>query len=327
MTDLWMPGARRSPQPGGVTLNTSLPPRGVWHITWDALRPDGGQPDSQAVSDYLKRMGYCPTLMWNPFTGDIEQFYAANVGGRALAAWNEDGTANIQIEVFFSPGCVVDGIKYGTVADTPCNGLENILAWMDTFGIPRTWPMGAPQWQGNSRDPAIWNTQAGHYGHCNVPDNTHTDPGPMPDITGGITPQGTITPQEDAMTPDQMLELKLFIQNEMERRHVVTRDVVKAVPATVLDTVVDGVMGDKNTLRQLLSEYRSHIIQITSGIAAAPANVLNQKFTLPDGTVTNLAGILAAIHATPAGTVTNVTADPQAIANTVAETLSQKLGK
>lgn len=31
-----------------------------------------------------------------------------------------------------------------------------------------------------------------------------------------------------------------------------------------------------------------------------PANVLNQKFTLPDGTVTNLAGILSAIHAQPA---------------------------
>ena len=31
----------------------------------------------------------------------------------------------------------------------------------------------------------------------------------------------------------------------------------------------------------------------------APANVLNQKFTLPDGTPTNLAGILTAIHAAP----------------------------
>lgn len=39
---------------------------------------------------------------------------------------------------------------------------------------------------------------------------------------------------------------------------------------------------------------------------ALPAAVLNQGFALPDGTTTNLAGLLTQIHATPA-TVTNVT--------------------
>jgi hypothetical protein len=37
----------------------------------------------------------------------------------------------------------------------------------------------------------------------------------------------SITPQEDAMTPEQMLELKLFIQQEIERRHVVTRELIQ----------------------------------------------------------------------------------------------------
>ncbi|QTF70620.1 hypothetical protein [Arthrobacter woluwensis] len=181
MTD-WLPGAERDEQSGGVTLNRSLPPRAVWHITWDALSEDGSQPDFDAVANYLKRMAYCPHLMWDPWSGRVVQFYPASVGGRALNAWNEDGSANIQIEVFFSPGAVRGSKRYDTVADTPCKGLAQILAWLDGFGIPRAWPMGAPQWQGNSRDADVWNSRAGHYGHCNVPDNTHTDPGPMPSL-------------------------------------------------------------------------------------------------------------------------------------------------
>lgn len=183
MPELYMPGAATSLQSGGVTLDTSLPPRAVWHITWDALKPDGSQPEFSAVSNYLKNQGYCPNIMWNPFTGFIEQYYPGNVGGRALTQWNQDGKANIQIEIFFSPGCVVNGKRYATVADTPCVNLDKILAWLDSYGIPREWPMGSPQWQGNPRDVGIWNNRAGHYGHSNVPNNTHTDPGPMPDIT------------------------------------------------------------------------------------------------------------------------------------------------
>jgi len=183
MPELYMPGAATSLQSGGVTLDTDMPPRAVWHITWDALKPDGSQPDFSAVSNYLKNQGYCPHLMWNPFTGFIEQFYPGNVGGRALTQWNQDGAACIQIETFFTPGCVVDGIKYMTVAETPAVNFDKILEWLDSYGIPREWPMGEPQWSGNSRDVGIWNNRAGHYGHCNVPNNTHTDPGPMPDIT------------------------------------------------------------------------------------------------------------------------------------------------
>lgn len=182
MVDLWMPNASRASQSGGVTLNTSLPPRATWHITWDAVT-NGVQPPFENVSSYLKNVGYCPHIMWNPFNGEITQFYPANVGGRALNAWNEDGQVNIQIEIYFSPGVVVNGKTYNTVAETPCVGLDKLLAWIDTFGVPRVWPMGAPQWQGNARNVDIWNTKAGHYGHCNVPDNTHTDPGPMPSLT------------------------------------------------------------------------------------------------------------------------------------------------
>ena len=188
MADLWLPGAVKSPQSGGVTLDTSLPARTVWHITWDALNL-GQRPAFSAVSNYLKTQAYCPHLMWDPFTGYIEQFYPANVGGRALVNWNQDGAVNLQIEVFFSPGTIYNGKKYDTVADTPKVGLDKIMAWVRSHGVPDRWPLGAPKWSGNSRNADTWNAAGGHYGHCHVPDNTHSDPGPMGDIFAvGKTP-------------------------------------------------------------------------------------------------------------------------------------------
>lgn len=61
----------------------------------------------------------------------------------------------------------------------------------------------------------------------------------------GITAQGYITPiEEDEMKPEQMLELKLFIQSDNEARHLVTRkdvvrDVVKALGDKIDETELD----------------------------------------------------------------------------------------
>lgn len=225
MPSLICPGAVYKPQPGGVTLDTSLPPRAVWHITWDALKADGTQPAFSAVSNYLMNMQYCPNIMWNPFTGEIWQFYPANVGGRALKYNNQDGAVCIQIEVFFTPGCVVNGKKYMTVADTPLKGWETIVQWASDWGVPRIWPMGAPQWANNPRTIAVWNTRAGHYGHCNSPGDTHTDPGPMPSLAKPTPPVVPPIPQEVDMpliigklTTDD----KVWIGNGMWRRHIKT---------------------------------------------------------------------------------------------------------
>ena len=99
----YMPGAVQSPQPGGVTLDTSLPPRFVWHITWDKLDANGNQPAFSAVANYLKNVGYCPHIMWNPFTGEMEQYYPASVGSRALAYNDQDGAACVQVEILLHP--------------------------------------------------------------------------------------------------------------------------------------------------------------------------------------------------------------------------------
>lgn len=182
MAEMWMPGAVRDPQPGGVTMDPRLPARATWHITSDRLDENGAQPPFGNVEAYLKRVMYCPTIMWDPFTGHMVQYYPANTGGRALTRWNEDGLYNVQVEIYFSSGVVRDGRKYATVAETPCKGFTELLAWLDTLGIPRVWPMGAPTW-GRREDTNTWNTKGGHYGHSQVPGENHVDPGPMPALT------------------------------------------------------------------------------------------------------------------------------------------------
>ena len=180
---LWLPGAVRSPQPGAVKLDTSLPARVTWHITSD-VDPGKTQPQFAGVSAYLKNAGYCPTIMWDPFTGEVEQYYPANVGARALKVWNEDGARHIQIEVLFSRGAYRNGKQYWELKDTPLKGFTQIVQWLDSHGIPRTWPMGPtpPIGQSGTRSVAVWNTKAGHYGHSQVPGNDHTDPGTFPDL-------------------------------------------------------------------------------------------------------------------------------------------------
>lgn len=282
----YCPGAIQSPQPGGGGLDASLPPRAVWHITWDALKPDGTQPQFSAVANYLKNQGYCPTIMWNPFTGYMEQYYPASQSARALAAWNQDGAVNVQVEVFFSPNCVVDGVRYATVADTPLRGFDTLLAWMDGLGIPRVWPMGPPQWQGNSRDSSIWNREGGHYGHCNVPDNTHTDPGPMPSLNRGITPQGTITTAEE----DIMASIDDLV-NALKRDDVL-EEIAKRVHTRPLPYYIDGQdTGQATTVAAMVGNYDSNLLVDRRIIAAELAGLrgaLAAATTNPDITPESL---------------------------------------
>lgn len=202
MVDLWMPGAVRSPQPGGVTLDRSLPARATWHITADQLDANGTPPPFKNVATYLKNVQYCPTLMWDPVTGYMEQYYPADKGGRALTQWNEDGAYHVQVETYFSYGVNRDGKRYATVADTPCKGWAELLGWLDSLGIPRVWPMGSPTF-GRREDVNIWNTRAGHYGHSQVPGENHVDPGPMPAFPAGptITPAGSAPAARELLIP------------------------------------------------------------------------------------------------------------------------------
>lgn len=181
------------------------PPRVTHHITWDALDSKGRQPSFDAVRNYLVSAGFEPTLMVCPFTGRIAQFLPANRSAFAVqnkpggVETNRQGSVNVQVEWFFTPGCVVNGNKYAALTDTPMRGLAEVMTLARSWGIPDVWPLGVPDWR-SRRDANVWTQQAGHYGHSQVPENSHTDPGPL-------TLLAPATPTEDTMTPAQEAKL------------------------------------------------------------------------------------------------------------------------
>ena len=96
---------------------------------------------------------------------------------------------------------------------------------------------------------------------------------------GALTPQSIDTPQEDALTPEQMQELKQFIQEDAEARHLATRK-----------AVIDGVYEFTTTL---FKQYHA------AALNELPAATLNKQFTLTGGTSTNLSGLLDQLHSRP----------------------------
>lgn len=260
---LWLPGAVRSPQPGAVKLDTSLPPRVTWHITSD-VDPGKTQPAFAGVSAYLKNAGYCPTIMWDPFTGQVEQYYPANVGARALKAWNEDGARHIQIEVLFSRGAYRNGKQYWTLAETPLKGFAGIVQWLDSHGIPRTWPMGPtpPIGQSGTRSVSVWNSKAGHYGHSQVPGNDHTDPGTFPDL--GKVPALATGAAAGTTTSIDPLEGLL----DMDQKTFDKQKKIAGTPAWYLANGRDHSANLTNTVKAL-----------TALVKGIPASVLQAKVT------------------------------------------------
>lgn len=192
MVDLWMPGAQKH-SVGNTGAMNGGPARATWHITsnskdWSFKNElgwfSGGGAD------------VAPHLLWDPFTGEIAQFFPAD--SRSLSLMNDGavktnrtGKYNIQIEIVFTQGETVGGKKYNSVAETPLKGLDQIMDWLHTLGIADTWPGGVPTaFVRDTVSETTWQTKGGHYGHNQIPGNSHVDPGPMPDIFS----YGTDTP-------------------------------------------------------------------------------------------------------------------------------------
>lgn len=69
----------------------------------------------------------------------------------------------------------------------PLATLKNVARlcrWIEaTHDVPQVWPAGPPKPAkngadpgGHTRDATLWSTKGGHYGHSQVPENTHWDP-------------------------------------------------------------------------------------------------------------------------------------------------------
>ncbi|AFR06703.1 hypothetical protein B005_3480 [Nocardiopsis alba ATCC BAA-2165] len=179
MAKVWMPGAERIDGGTSRTAAGAGAPRAVWTVT-------GSDPRTRSAREEARRLireGRTTHLVWNPVSGEIVQLLAATrrgalpLGGtpleRRLLDHGDEGRVCLVVAVVATePEPFTDG---------PMVGLDPLLAWLDSWGVSRHWPAGAPG-RRNGRRPTRQETtrawsRGGHFGHDQVPGSVSTAPG------------------------------------------------------------------------------------------------------------------------------------------------------
>src|ERR1700761_775717 len=171
-------------------------PRAVW-LTLGAV--PGAVSVQSAAQRLISQRRPCH-LVWDPLTGDVAQLVSVLRAGRALGArdaldWappavrlhagavNAEGRVCVQIGVLGQDGEPFTG---GALA-----GVDAIMTWLDSWGVPRRWPAGRPGGHRVSpsavspsgavsppdgRSRALW-ARGGHFGASQVPQCENSGPG------------------------------------------------------------------------------------------------------------------------------------------------------
>jgi hypothetical protein len=196
-----MPGIRyvRAAADGGPLKGGA--PRVVWHV----LEADPHQVSARSAAQRLDQAGDPGHLVWNPHNGEIIQLIPivragrslGPAGGRRAARWSEpdagDGNVNAEGRVCVQI-CVVARADE-PFTDGPMVGRREILAWLDTWDISRSWPAGppapSPDCHAAVRSRRLW-ARGGHFGASQVPGLTATGPGAIdPErLTGRVPAKG-----------------------------------------------------------------------------------------------------------------------------------------
>jgi hypothetical protein len=217
----WMPEARRirADTDGGTLIGGA--PRAVWLTLGTA---PGAVSVQSAAQRLIAEQRPCH-LIWDPLTGDIGQLISVLRAGRALGAadcldWapgqirahpedmNAEGRVCVQIGVLGRPGQPFTG---GTLV-----GVEVIVSWLDSWGVPRRWPAGRPEgYRSEMPAPATivgrcsraaW-ARGGHFGVSQVPGCDNAGPGAIDidRITGPhglqVRARGLPAPRAEAAVP------------------------------------------------------------------------------------------------------------------------------
>jgi len=178
----WLPAATRKPKSFGSSYGyQGTGAKVVWHTT---------ESDTGSISwlpGFFENRHEGPHLIWDPWTGEFVQMLPVKTPATALADPNRVGTNHwgevvIQIEVIGRAGLqVLTGqrvTKQGRHLGSPMKGAGELVAWLRSWGVPDNWPAGVPMHAASgNRTVYAKRSPAGHYGHCQIPDNTHVDPG------------------------------------------------------------------------------------------------------------------------------------------------------
>jgi hypothetical protein len=182
VADAWLPGAGRlqSRHHGGPLQGGA--PRAVWHTSeTDPLRVS-----ARSAAERLEQQGRNAHVVWNPITGDTVQMVPATQAALLLPhGVGREGRRCVQI--------VVVGFASEPFTSGAMPGIEAIVAWLDSWQVPRRWPAGDPLPPPDAytagRDRRSW-ARGGHFGVSQVPHGEGPAPGAIDTarITGHVRP-------------------------------------------------------------------------------------------------------------------------------------------
>ena len=138
-------------------------PRAVWLTT----QTDPADVSARSAAAVLDQLGRPAHLVWNPLSGDVVQMVPIIRAARGLAS-GRDGRLCVEIRVI--------GLAREPFTAGPANGLGAILAWLDTWSIPRVWHAGPPCSDLAPVDRRTW-SRGGHFGGSQVPRAPEPGPG------------------------------------------------------------------------------------------------------------------------------------------------------
>lgn len=205
---LWLPKSKviLGDHDGGSMLGG--PPRFVHH-TYEA-NPERLSATKGAQG--LRAVGNEVHLVFNPISGEVVQMLPANRAARGLrnrtggVQTNRCGSVCIQIEVIAYANR--PWTSYITAAGKAT--WARIMAWVRSLGIPDRWPAGPPPRYDsvrrcnvpeNARSTRVWTREAGHYGHSQVPENDHGDPGALDSRVIFAKIEAPVTPVKPPVLP------------------------------------------------------------------------------------------------------------------------------
>jgi hypothetical protein len=175
MGEIWLKEAERlgDGSIGGAMDSPQRPARVVWHTT----ESGAGDAAFKSVGSYLSNESYEPHFLYDPTTDRLGQYGPLNQSARALqndgsTRTNRTGAACIQIEV------LARASKPFTSYWKPGPNFRALMRAIRSWGIPDAFPEHlAANSEDCVRNRTTWLGTGGHYGHCNVPGNSHWDPG------------------------------------------------------------------------------------------------------------------------------------------------------
>ncbi len=187
MAHAWLPGARRVRADGdGGPLRGGAP-----RVVWLTLSASPGSVSIQSAAQRLISERRPCHLVWDPVTGEVAQLISVLRAGRALGAperlawspgWTPAAAGNVNTEgrVCVQIGVIAQPAQPFT--DGPLVGAGAILAWLDSWRVPRRWPAGPPPGVSDGRaaratpSRALW-ARGGHFGASQVPGCANAGPG------------------------------------------------------------------------------------------------------------------------------------------------------